>query len=185
MKPPTEDALRYAATVLGRDVTQLERLLDAANSPTGEGREQLSKLLAHVRSVRTWILGMQIPRAQTREAKQPRGPVLGERKPCTECGELMAYDHSVCFYCATGTRPNNERCETWIRDSGDETPHGPDCRCTECGAAPIMPSDLKFLRTGMKLVNMVSCTHPNAKPSALVPAFTCPDCGALFREGAR
>jgi len=146
MKPPTEDALRYAATVLGRDVTQLERLLDAANSPTGEGREQLAQLLSHVRTVRTWILGVQIPIAQRREAR---------------------------------TEP---RCETWIHDSSEDESHGPECHCSECSAAPIMPSDLsaRFLRTGFKLANALNpdltctCEARGMVMPGTLHALTCP-----------
>lgn len=156
MKPPTNEALRYAATVLGREVTQLERLLDhAADTPEAQARLQLHELLVHVRSVRTWILGVQMPIAQRREARAAPASIIPTRKPCTECGELMAYDHTVCFYCATGTQraamlaTTMERCETWIHDSADEQPHGRECRCPECAAAPIQPADLKLLKTSV------------------------------------
>jgi hypothetical protein len=124
MKPPTNEALRYAATVLGREVTQLERLLDhAASTPEAQARLQLHELLTQVREVRTWILGVQMPIAQRREA-QPLFPLAS---------------------CDT-----DERCDTWIHDSStDEQPHGRECRCSECAAAPIQPADLKLLKTSV------------------------------------
>jgi hypothetical protein len=175
MKPPTTDALRYAATVLGRDVTQIERLLERESIP-GAARDELGKLLAHVRSVRTWILGVQMPIAQRRDARERirKGAgagvvasVLHDRKPCTECGELMAFDHTVCFYCATGTRPaaqcsdcgatlahvigpnvKGTVCPVCDPDSSllEDSDHDIACRCSECGAAPILPADLKLLQ---------------------------------------
>jgi hypothetical protein len=231
MKPPTTDALRYAATVLGRECATLERLLDAADSPTGPAREQLRQLLAQVRGVRTWILGSQMPIATRREEKDRyhRQQVLATRpeslrKACTECGELLAFDHSVCFYCATGTRPATKcadcgavllnvigpnvrgtvcpQCnpDSTLLEDEDDT-HEPDCRCSECGDAPIRPEDLQLLRTSvMGLIpspraelKAISrdlkaifgdhrCTHPNAAPAKEVPALSCPDCGAVFRK---
>lgn len=160
MKPPTEDALRYAATVLGREVTQLERLIE--NVPAGTGgpgsfdratREQCELLLSHVRSVRTWILGVRMPIAQRREART--GP----------------------------------QCETWIHDSSEDESHGPECRCSECGAAPIMPSDLnaRLLRTGFKLAQGVLgaellCT---CAARGIHPPGTCSTCPLGKIGGAR
>jgi hypothetical protein len=298
VKPPTSDALRYAATVLGRECTALERLLDAAGSPTGAAREQLSQLLAHVRSVRTWILGVEMPRAERRAplseridarkrvlararkaATSPLGVVsaiahklevckcghttIDHRdndhsscqvngcdcagftyplKTCADCGrtlsacELLAYDRAVCFYCHTGTSPTEcEECGSTLvhvagpnvkgtvcpecdRDSAlledEDDTHEPDCRCSECADHPLtatagealdraigklvasnqrmalsaLESPIKALMGAMidpGELGPVACSHANAHPSKLVPAFTCPDCGALFQRGAR
>lgn len=83
MRPPTEDALRYAATVLGRDVTQLERLVE--RELAGPPRDQLAKMLAHVRSVRTWILGVQMPIAQRRERRSSMFDDHDIDCRCSEC----------------------------------------------------------------------------------------------------
>lgn len=175
MKPPTEDALRYAATVLGRDVTQLERLVE--RELPGPPRDQLAKMLAHVRSVRTWILGVQMPIAQRRERRERAkagnpittspGPMF-VRQPCTECGELMAHDHTVCFFCATGTRPaaqcsdcgatlahvigpnvKGTVCPECNPDSSMFDDHDIDCRCSECASEPLSRKDLKALKAAV------------------------------------
>lgn len=184
MKPPTTDALRYAATVLSRECTTLERSIAIQASAseqlrTHEVEAKLAQLLADVRSVRNWILGVQMPIAQRREARERirKGAgagfvasVLPDRKPCTECGELMAYDHTVCFFCATGTRPAAECsdcgatlaqvvgpdvhgavCPVCNPDSSllEDADHDLDCRCSECGAQPLSPKDLKALKAAV------------------------------------
>lgn len=201
MKPPTTEALRYAATVLGRELTQLERMQKGIGPAA---QEQLDMMLAQVRSVRTWILGVQMPNAQRREAKLFRlarsGPFTDigsctceargmlhpgtrhardcplrtepERTPCTECGELLAFDHSVCFYCATGTRPatnctdcgatlmhvvgpnvNGVVCPHCTPDSSllddEDDSHEPDCRCSECADHPLTAEESKMLATSV------------------------------------
>jgi hypothetical protein len=177
MKPPTTDALRCAASLLGAECTKLERTLE--ESPIGGAREQLRQRLAYVRTVRTWILGVQIPIAARREdkARYHEQQVLATRpesmrKACTECGELLAFDHSVCFYCTTGTRPatNCNDCgavllnvigpnvrgtvcpqcspDSPLLEEEDDT-HEPECRCSECADRPLTPEESKLLRTSV------------------------------------
>jgi hypothetical protein len=266
MKPPTTEALRYAATVLGRECTQLEHMIE--NVPKGSGgpgafdratREQCEQLLSYVRTVRTWILGVQMPIAERIDARKrvlarirkaaasPLGIVSALApevavKTCSDCGrtlsacELEAYDRPVCFYCFTGTGPTNcDECgavllnvvgpnvrgvvcpecnhDSALLEDEDDT-HDPDCRCSECADQPLtatagealdraigklvasnhrmalsaIESPIKMLMGAMidpGELGPVACSHANAHPSKLVPAYTCPDCGALFRESAK
>jgi len=171
MKPPTLEALRYAAVVLGRDCTQLERVVDHTlrdhGTPEPAYLDAGRSLLAHVRSVRAWILGVQMPIAQRREEKQRyhTAQVLATRpgrKACTECGELMAYDHSVCIYCATGTRPAAQcgDCGSTLAQVVGPNVQGAVCPVcdphssllddfSECAAEPLSPKDLKALKAAV------------------------------------
>jgi hypothetical protein len=273
MKPPTTEALRYAATVLGRELTQLEKLQASIDGPAARG--QLDELLAQVRSVRTWILGVQMPIAQCRAplseridarkrmlarikkaAASPLGIVAAHvkdvpRYACSEswdcrCPECMTANagnprerEDLKFYCSpicigkdeqharsscfpdtcdecgaalahvVGPNVNGVVCPHCHPDSAlldDDPDHEIDCRCPECGEAPIQPEDLKLLRTAVVgLIPPVSparaqlkeisrdlrdifgpvrkpCAHPNARPALDVPALSCPDCGSVFRK---
>jgi hypothetical protein len=292
MKPPTTEALRYAATVLGRELTQLEKLQAAMDGPAA--RAQIDELLAQVRSVRTWILGVEMPRAERRAplseridarkrvlarvrkaAASPLGIVSAlvhelevckcghttidhrdnnysscqvkgcdcagftyPRKPCPDCGEPLMPDHTVCFSpsCLARELANCGECgsvllnvagpnvrgvvcpqcdpHSGLLEDEDDT-HEPDCRCSECADHPLTATagealdraigklvasnrrmaDLALAASPIKALmgamidpgelGPVPCSHANAHPSKLVPAFTCPDCGALFQRGAR
>lgn len=256
MKPPTTEALRYAATVLGRECTALERSIEiqASASPqlrTHETEAKLGQLLAQVRSVRTWILGVEMPRAERRAplseridarkrvlarirkaAASPLGIVAEHVKDapryacseswdcrCPECMEANAGNPreledvpGTCNDCGAtlahvvGPNVRGLVCPECNRDSTlfDDSDHEIDCRCSECGDAPIRPEDLNLL--GMSAVGLIPsardelkaisrdlksifgdhrCSHPNAAPAKEVPALSCPDCGAVFRKIAQ
>ena len=166
MKPPSAKALRRAAESLAGAIAAREM-----NVTSGIARDPIdSEELEELRSVRAWILGHQIPIAERRERaarsrEADRQARIDTRKPCPECGELLALDHAVCFYCATGYKPPPASPEALAKLATDgqaavdahkklfratvKRAFGDDAfdRCTECGGTLANISEPNYSAT--------------------------------------